>query len=721
MHRRCLLLAALLLLACGEPAPPRIIEVHGPGDTRDPVGPYRVTAVVEGADTVSIEWTRQYDVHADLLAEPQRSPMYDVGESWQGDVPGGLIEQAATTWLHVEASNAAGSTISQRLQFRLLDPDGACLVDGECLPGEICAGGACRIPPGVCASDADCGQDFYCPVPGQACRFRPTVCAEDADCAAGDVCLDGRCAPAPQCALDRDCGEGRCVDGRCLPPARCGDDGDCPPGTVCLDGDCAVACRRDAECPPDAVCRDLRCVPAGAVACPGGCDDGLFCLPTDDRCVSCTADGHCPGGHCDLDAWACAPGERGRPCVPCGPQNVCGAGYACAAGNGVACIPRCNGECGAGCEETCAVPPDRLCGGSMCDGDGDCDSGVCLSGWCEPRQYCVRDADCAAGRRCTDGRCVFEADACRRPGDCAAGELCLGGRCSPGRPVDPCGRCTFDHECPSAALCVPFDDGLRRCAALCGSECPGEELECQVVDAGLLVCLGPDRGCPQDDCGADDLEPDDEPRTATRMLVGAVLSGVLCARDADWILLDAPAGAGLFVQSRGVVTLTITDSERNVLRELDIPAGGSAELALPEGAYFARLTTVASGEFVWDAVLAAPPPPACEDDGFEENDGPDDATVLGNGADIRASACPDDTDWYRIRTRERSGRVRLDVADGDALDVRLLSEGEQVLEVSRGPGRRDVPVPRGFDTVLLVVRCDGCDDDVGYRLRTLLD
>lgn len=719
MHRALLPIAALLALACGEPAPPRIVEVELPGDTRDPVGPYLVTAVIEGADSATVVYSPGQD-DVDLVGG-QRAPMVQLSQSWEGRVPGLPPARGRIYRVWVEASNEAGTTRSDALEFRVLDPDGACLVDGECLPDEICGDGTCRRPPAVCASDADCGQDFYCPIAGEPCRFRPTDCLEDGDCAGGDVCLDGRCAPEPQCRVDLDCPDGPCVDGRCVPRDRCVDDGDCPPETACVDGACVLACLRDEQCAPDEVCRDMQCVPAGQLACPGGCPEGSHCLPSEGRCVFCTADGHCPGGHCDLAAWACAPRERGRPCVPCGPQTLCGGGYACPAEVGGACIPRCNADCGAGCEETCAVPPDRFCGGPVCDVDGDCDSAVCLSGWCEPRQFCVRDADCAADRRCADGRCVPLAAACRRPGDCADDEICLGGRCSPGRPIDPCDRCDFDHDCPSPALCVPFDDGQRRCAALCGSECPGDALQCLTVDAGLLVCLAPDASCPVSVCGVDDLEPNDEPRSSTRMLVGAVLQGVLCDRDAEWLRLDAPAGAVLFVETRGVLNLTLTDSERNVLREIDVPAGGSVEVTLPQNTFFARLTTVALGEFVWDAVLGPPAPPDCDDDGFEENDDADEATVLGNGADIRAVACPGDDDWFRVRTRRRDGTIDIVGPPDATLDVRLLDSAETVLDVQRGPGQLELSPPPGLDEVFVVLRCDGCAEAAAYRLRTLLE
>lgn len=682
-------LLALLLLACGDPAPPVIREVHLPGDTRDPVGPYLVTAVIEGAEGAAVQW--QVD------GAREGAPMAGVGAAWEGRVPGRAPGTVYAVW--VEARNAGGVSRSPTTEFTILDPDGACLVDGQCLPGEICSAGRCRVPPPVCRSDADCAQDLYCATPGEPCRFRPTVCAADADCAPGDRCVDGVCA-RPRCQGDADCPGGRCAGGVCLP---------------------AAGCARDDQCAADEVCRGGRCAPGPAVPCPGGCPAGLRCLAPEARCVECTADGHCPDGHCDTAAFACAPGLRGRPCVPCGPRTPCGAGYRCPADIGAACVPTCGAECAVtGCDgDRCAVPEDRFCGGPICDLDADCDSRTCLSGWCEPRQYCLRDADCAEGRRCADGRCVFEAAPCRRPGDCGERELCLGGRCSPGRPLEACTPCAFDHDCPSPALCVPFADGSRRCAALCGSDCPGDSLECLVVDAGLLVCLAPDASCPEGRCGVDPLEPDDAAASASPLPLGGILEGRLCARDTDWMRVDAAPEGRLSVETFGNLTVTVFDDGRNILRALDVPAGGSATIDLPEGATFARLTTAVAGEFGWVALLDAARPPACEDDIFEPNGDDREATLLGAGADLRAVICPGDRDWFNVRARDRSGTVRID--SGGALDVRLLDESERLLEVAQGVGRLDLPVPPGHNVLFAVVRCPDCPEAVEYRLRTLLD
>lgn len=686
-------MAALGAFGCGEPAAPRFVEIRAPGDTRDPIGPYLVTAVVEGADRVELGWRAGEAEGAE--------PMARFAASWQAAIAGQPVGSRVALWLVAEGPG--GEARSGELAFEVRAPDGACLVDGECLPGEICGGGRCRVPPAVCASDDDCGQDLYCAVPGEPCRFRPVRCAEDADCAPGYACVDGACAGRPACLDDTDCPGGRCAGGRCVAEGRCADDGDCGPDEVCDDG---------------------ACVPGGPmVPCPGGCPAGLRCLASESRCVDCTADGHCPDGHCDLARFVCAPGVRGLPCVPCGPERGCGAGYGCPADTGGACLPTCPaGVCpdGAACERGVCVPLDgqRFCSGAQCALDADCESGVCLAGWCEPRQHCVRDGDCAADRACADSRCVPREPLCDRPGDCAEGRICLGGRCAPGRPTAACAPCTFSSDCESPALCVPFEDGERRCAALCGGgDCPGDALECLGVDRGLLVCLDAQALCPEPVCGRDAHEPNDTAEEARRIALGEVLEGRLCRGDEEWLSFAVAAGT-LYLETEGNLELRVLDEAQVERRALGLFAGGNVEVPIDRPG-FVVLSTPVDQDFGWIAALGPPQAPACVPDDFEPDGEAGMASVIGSGADLGAVACPDDEDWFRLRARGRGGEVTVAPAGG-VLDVRLLSEDGDALDVGRGDGPVVLRVPVGFDAVLIVVRCVDCDAGTPYRLRAAL-
>ena len=83
---------------------------------------------------------------------------------------------------------------------------------------------------------------------------------------------------------------------------------------------------------------------------------------------------------------------------------------------------------------------------SECSDDGDCPSGLCRLGRCEPEpspadagfEGCVVDADCPDDARCVDGQCE-ELERCVRGADCPDGSRCQAGRCT-------------DEEVPEYAL-----------------------------------------------------------------------------------------------------------------------------------------------------------------------------------------------------------------------------------------------------------------------------
>ena len=150
------------------------------------------------------------------------------------------------------------------------------------------------------------------------------------DCAAGLICLDDRCEPAPDtdggarpdgavpdggvvaCEVENECGGGRlcctegeeCVDDFACSPVceneRCGDNRltCCAAGQVCLDGVvCAASCAEDRAlcgasldvcCEVGEVCVEDACVAPGA-ECGDDFDcleEGTYCEPTIGRCLT---------------------------------------------------------------------------------------------------------------------------------------------------------------------------------------------------------------------------------------------------------------------------------------------------------------------------------------------------------------------------------------------------------------------------------------------------
>lgn len=87
------------------------------------------------------------------------------------------------------------------------------------------------------------------------------------------------------------------------------------------------------------------------------------------------------------------------------------------------------------CTRTCQ---DHQCTGgraaASCTNDYDCWLGSCIDGAC---RECATDDQCAAGRVCTDSRCV---PGCAYDGQCGALESCKAGRCE-------ARGCVSDREC----------------------------------------------------------------------------------------------------------------------------------------------------------------------------------------------------------------------------------------------------------------------------------
>ncbi len=624
-----------LLLAC-DPAAPQIFEVRRPDDGRDAAGPYQVTAITRGAvDEVSLFWTPEGGAEAHSEVELERH-----GNEWSGGVPGQPAGTNVLIWIVAKGPGGeARHPKSGAHRFRVLAPTGECLVDGDCVAGEICDGDVerCKQRPERCESDEDCPQDMWCPAAGQLCRFRPTLCEAAADCGEGQDCEGGRCVSRPECREDAEC-EGRCLTppGRCvqcLQDADCAsgncdgtvcredvmpDDcpGGCPPGFECREGACfEVEVDPCEACPEGTVCVDERCQPAEG--CGRGCDAGTRCDPEMEICVECFADGHCGSGeHCLIEQRRCAEGARVRTCAPCGREG-CG-NLACEPESG-ACAPRCSAdrECGdlAQCRGgVCTDFGFGACFFEECFTDEDCASRVCNGGRCEATQVCRVNEDCAAERQCRGGLCVERQSWCEIGFDCGGREVCLAGRC------------------------VPQEERGPVC-----SECDGPQ-----------------------DCG---------PQAYCSDLQGFLFEGPRCL---------------------------------TACNEGTCPRGFFCEFFAPGFSFCAHEETGSCEGFGGD----------CDDDQLEENDSEDEATVIGNGAQIRGTLCPEDEDWFRLRTRNRqSAVVEIDVG-GDGLQFQIVLEAGRVLSGGVVEGSATIRVPAQRDNIYLRLYCPGCVDAPGYALST---
>lgn len=707
---RALIASVLLVVGCSPPAP-RFLQVDAPGDTRDGFGTYRVTALVRGATD---------RVQAEVLLpdeEVRVTTLSDQGDGrFVGEIEG--LRPGARVELLVRAEGPGGEAEwppGEPHRFRIFDASGVCLVDGDCLAGEMCdrLEERCVERDLTCADAGDCPLDYECDVPRGECRFRRSTCTADAECGRGRICEDGLCVARPECLEDAECPAGSsCLvpPGRCVSDAECADDSQCPGDQRCEGGRCVEVNDCPEGCPPGNECVAGRCVDNRPC---GECPPGQFCSELLLECVECTADGHCGSDATCVDR-TCVPGPRGAPCTPCGPDGACGVGYGCNFDFGGICAPRCvDGRCPEGtfCDGDLCLS-ENLCGGFECRSDNDCE-GPCRAGICDPVQLCSADAECTAGWLCDDGVCLPDARACSSPFDCASGEICIGGRCRAHEVLGECRPCAEPADCPSPALCADVDGTGSRCLSICGVDGCAEGLEC--VDTLYLgICL-PNQGfCGPVECGDDPFEGVE----GFPLPPNERLRGFVCAGDVD--IFRVPADGQLILLADGPLLYEIVAPDGRVILRDDLEGGENAELGVARGS-LVRILTDNPVDVGYVISLIGGAPPECDDDILEENDRQAAATIIGDGADINPTACAGDEDWYRIRM-EVGQQVTLIVSvfgrTDPGLNFQVRTSGGAVLREGQiNEGAAQVELRGGDEATYVRVFCEGCDG-VRYNIQT---
>ena len=147
----------------------------------------------------------------------------------------------ATCSAETEATDCAADEFCDRGRCKA-----RCTSDEECGPGKVCAPcgrcqpddqpATCGSQPVFCSEDTPCGDEKTCK--RGRCHFD---CTASETCPLGQICQARLCvddpAPAnPECALDLDCADGRCINGTCHPGCKTRDD--CGQGHVCQLGIC---------------------------------------------------------------------------------------------------------------------------------------------------------------------------------------------------------------------------------------------------------------------------------------------------------------------------------------------------------------------------------------------------------------------------------------------------------------------------------------------------
>lgn len=294
------------------------------------------------------------------------------------------------------------------------------------------------------------------PLPGEACGDDPATAAfEVRTCATGTGCVGRVCTPG-LCTTDADCGQGfSCLDlvttrtgsreSACFPTSDgCGSDNDCEPGETCSFvsslGDEPIV---------------TFCLPAGGELLPGErCDDrSANFLDFEDRCTS----------FCGTEFG----GTSTRCSSLCGDDGDCPEGYLCGffdntLANGRTALDRADdavGRIGA-CE---AVPGSR----AACSFDSDCaiDEACVPVGFDAagaPRRVCASrfttgaepGEACADNVVCTNRLCVadwrdnsdeFCTELCESTDDCETGFVCRS-------------SLSTDVAGPASPLCIRSDD-----------------------------------------------------------------------------------------------------------------------------------------------------------------------------------------------------------------------------------------------------------------------
>lgn len=140
-----------------------------------------------------------------------------------------------------------------------------------------------------------------------------------------------------------------------------------------------------------------------------------FCRASDEACLECVSDEHCPSAtpRCDPSAnrcVTCLPGEGDN----CPTGEYCTAAFSCAKG---------------------------------CKSGASCKSGIC--GATHDCSDCASDVECSAGNICGTGTCGA---ACSLANPCAGGKSCCGSRCvETQRDIAHCGAC--DNACGASQFC----------------------------------------------------------------------------------------------------------------------------------------------------------------------------------------------------------------------------------------------------------------------------
>ncbi|MHB8874820.1 MAG: hypothetical protein ACYC8T_14115 [Myxococcaceae bacterium] len=378
-------------------------------------------------------------------------------------------------------------------------------------------------------------------------------------------------------------------------PPECETRDDCPSGKICTAekfcDDCSSSgqCRLKEQCNPEALLCELR---AGW---------GIDCASNDQ----CQAGAWCKQGLCtDRSEVSLCPGGANAEC----PQ-----GYRCNVPNGV-------------CEEDLG-----------CSDNGDCGAAeVCNTGShaCVPR--CTVDTQsqvCAGGEKCADDHCVQ----CATAADCGVGLTCdAAGKCTAGQ------RCYLDRDCKVPLVCYVQTGACLSKLPPCISDenCPADK-RCYV---GAGKCI------PRT-CQPDRYEANNDPEHAFGITASRYTELTLCQGDVDYYALPLARGDQLGVNvdadpfSESTFSTVVKDATGRTLSAGRLLV---SYVAPAPATYYVAISSQDAYQ-PYDVTFLLSRGTPCDDDLFEPNDAPAQATAVNAASSVDGAICPQDQDHFALQ------------------------------------------------------------------------
>ena len=204
-----------------------------------------------------------------------------------------------------------------------------------------------------------------------------------------------------------------------------------------------------------------------------------------------------------------------------------------------------------GCWTNCGDGGNCTNLGVACTANGDCCSGNCAQGACQPpsctsdNQACTSNGQCCGGA-CDNGKCTPASSTCKTLGNsCTAGSECCSAFCSGGICAQPsyCGQngdiCKSNTDCCGGLCQIP----QNKTVGLCGQPA-STGAQCSLLDGMLCASsqnggdggFNPDSGLPN--CGGACCSRDCAPWGATHVLICQPASGCkpvgdICTKSSD--------------------------------------------------------------------------------------------------------------------------------------------------------------------------------------------